>query len=70
MSRLKEDLKSLITADSSEADLVTGKAVKEDAARMKPKKADVSGSFTSEAILNAPDIFLLLYTDLGYSMVQ
>ena len=43
--------------DSRDADSVTGKAVKEAAARMKPKKADVSGSFTSEAILNAPDIF-------------
>ena len=56
MAKLKEDVRSLIT-DTSDADIVTGKAVKEAATRMKPKKSDVSGSYTSEAILNAPDIF-------------
>ena len=56
MAVLKEELKTLITG-TREADLITGKAVKEAATRMKPKKSDISGSYTSEAILNAPDIF-------------
>jgi hypothetical protein len=40
-----------------EADLITGQMVKEAATRMKPDKSDVSGSFSSNAILNAPDSF-------------
>ena len=36
---------------------MTGQAVKEAACRMKSNKSDISGSYTSEAILNAPDIF-------------
>ena len=40
-----------------EANKVTGEAVKEAACRMKPNKSDVSGSYTSNAILNAPDVF-------------
>ena len=35
---------------------VTGKKVKEAACLLKPRKSDVSGGFTSDAILNAPDI--------------
>ena len=56
MAVLKDEIKALIT-DTRDADLITGKAVKDAATRMKPKKSDVSGSFTSDAILNAPDIF-------------
>ena len=36
---------------------VTGNIVKTAACRMKPGKADVSMSYTSDAILNAPDYF-------------
>ena len=56
MTELKDELKALITS-AEDANLITGKAVKEAAARMKAKKSDVSGSYTSDAILNAPDIF-------------
>ena len=56
MAVLKDELKALITS-AEDANLITGKAVKEAAARMKAKKSDVSGSYTSDAILNAPDIF-------------
>ena len=42
---------------------ITGTKVKEAACQMKPKKGDISGGFTSDAILNAPDIlFELLAT--------
>ena len=56
------DLKAKLTAEISdgsivEADKITGKIVKEAACRMKPKKSDISQSFTSDAILNAPDNF-------------
>ena len=56
------DLKAKIAAEISdgsvvEADKITGQIVKDAACRMKPKKSDISQSFTSDAILNAPDIF-------------
>ena len=58
MLSLKEKLKTEISNDSiMEVAKVTGNAVKEAAARMKPKKSDISNSYTSDAILNAPDIF-------------
>ena len=56
MAVLKDELKALITI-AEDANRITGKAVKEAAARMKAKKSDVSGSYTSDAILNAPDNF-------------
>ena len=58
MAELKDILAREILADSSaEAEKITGKTVKEAACRMKPRKSDVSQSYTSDAILNAPDIF-------------
>ena len=58
LAKLKDILKANISENSvSEADKVTGHAVKQAACRMKPGKSDISGSYTSEAILNAPDIF-------------
>ena len=58
LAKLKDILKAEISINSVfEADKVTGQAVKEAACRMKPKKSDISGSYTSDAILNAPDIF-------------
>ena len=35
---------------------MTGAKVKEAVGRMKPRKGDVSGGFTSDALFNAPDI--------------
>lgn len=43
-TELKEELKALVTTSADDADLITGKAVKEAATRMKPKKSDVSSS--------------------------
>ena len=45
MTELKDELKALITS-AEDANLITGKALKEAAARMKAKKSDVSGRFT------------------------
>ena len=62
-SDTSDDLYDLkLTAEISdgsivEADKITGKIVKEAACRMKPKKSDISQSFTSDAIRNAPDNF-------------
>ena len=42
---------------SDEANKITGQIVKMAACRLKPNKSDVSGSFSSDMILNAPDIF-------------
>ena len=58
MSELKAQLNNLIGPESvDEADLITGDVVKKAATRMKPDKSDVSGGFSSNAILNAPDSF-------------
>ena len=58
VARLKDKLQEEISENSiNEANKVTGKAVKEAACRMKPEKSDISGSYTSTALLNAPDIF-------------
>ena len=56
---IKDKLKDLIGRDLSvnDADLITGSVLKDAACRMKPGKGDVSGSYTSDAILNAPDSF-------------
>ena len=54
---LKEKVKALIGDSSvSEVDKITGKVVKVAALDMKPDKGDVTGGFSSNAILNAPDI--------------
>ena len=59
--KLKLQLHEEITdAAVPEADKITGQMVKDAACRMKPKKSDVSGSFTSDCILNAPDVFFIL----------
>ena len=39
-----------------EVNKITGSVVKEAASLMKSGKSDVSGGFTSDAILNAPDL--------------
>ena len=58
MDTLGEKIRSMIN-DSSVEDvkLITGSVVKKAAVRLKPGKGDVTGSYTSDTILNAPDIF-------------
>ena len=58
LSNLKDQLRDEISVDSlHEVNKITGQSVKEAACRMKPRKSDVSSSYTSDAILNAPEIF-------------
>ena len=58
MINFKQLLQSEISENCiHEANRITGSVVKEAACRMKPGKSDVSTSFTSDAILNAPDNF-------------
>ena len=57
MDQIKARLAQVIGASSLlEANKVTGSVVKEAARLMKAGKSDVSGGFTSDAILNAPDL--------------
>ena len=57
MSLLLQKVNMLVNNSSVvEIAKVTGRKVKEAACLLKPRKSDVSGSFTSDAILNAPDI--------------
>ena len=52
----KETLNNLIGLDSMvQVNRVTGREVKEACTRMTPGKADVTGSFTSDVLLNGPD---------------
>ena len=56
MNAIKEKLNILIGLDSMvQVNRITGSAVKEACTRMKPGKADVTGSFTSDVLLNGPD---------------
>ena len=54
----------------NEVTKITGSVVKEAACRLKPGKGDVSEGYTSDAILNAPDIlfdkFALVYKSWLY----
>jgi hypothetical protein len=57
MLRLNNRINSLIGPTCiAEIAKLTGAAVKEAASKLKPKKSDVSGGFTSDAILPVPDI--------------
>ena len=62
MNLIKDKLNDIIMSGNplADADHVTGAVVKEACCRMKPGKGDVSGSYTSDAFLNAPDIFFEL----------
>ena len=62
MSGIKEKLQLLINSDAlEEVAKVTGSKVKEACGKMKPGKADVTGSYSSDVFLNAPDsLFELL----------
>ena len=57
MKELHERLDKLITPESvQEVSRVTGSIVKTAVCSMKPRKSDVSNCYTSDALLNAPDI--------------
>ena len=62
MADIKLRLEQLVSASSvGEVDKVTGNVVKEACCRMKPGKIDVTGSYSSDALLHAPDyLFHLL----------
>ena len=57
MAILLERVNKLVNHNSVQEVLkITGSKVKEAACLLKPKKGDISGGFTSDALLNAPDI--------------
>ena len=56
MVGIKEKLSNIIGVGSmDQVSRVTGAVVKEACTRMKPGKADVTGAFTSDILLNGPD---------------
>ena len=59
LNSLKEQISADIGGEASCAEVfkISGEIVKEAACKMKPGKGDVSEGYTSDAILNAPDIF-------------
>ena len=60
MEILKQQVQCLIGPESiREVSKITCQAVKKAALLLKPKKSDVSGGFTSDAILNSPDILFV-----------
>ena len=57
MRELKLKLKEMINEDAiNEVNKITGNKVKLACSKMKPGKSDVSGSYTSDILLNAPDV--------------
>ena len=57
MAELKQQIQGLIGQESlCEVLKLTGKSVKQAAVLLRPKKSDISGGFTSDALLNSPDI--------------
>ena len=57
MVDIKKEVAGLIQSEGSLTELqkMTGKVVKMAACKMKPAKSDVSGAFSSDALLHAPD---------------
>ena len=57
MLTMKAVLEDLLTTESEgEVNRVTGNVVKEAVAKLKPQKTDVSGSYVSDALKNAPEL--------------
>ena len=57
MAVLREHVQGLIGPESvAQVSKVTGQSVKKAAVLLKPQKSDISGWFTSDALLNSPDI--------------
>ena len=59
MFEIKRQVHLLVDSENSLEEIIrfTGEVVKKAVVKMKPSKADVSGSFTSDALLHAPDSF-------------
>ena len=56
MQEIKKNLETMIGPECiKEVNKVTGAVVKEACCRMRPGKADVTGSFTSDVLLHGPD---------------
>ena len=56
MVDIKEKLEKMINMTSmKEVEKITGKIVKDACSRMKPGKIDVTESYSSDALLHAPD---------------
>ena len=73
LEEMKAQIRDLIEENGTDQEVmkITGSKVKEAACRMKAGKGDVTEGYTSDAILNAPDILLiswLLFTGLFWSM--
>ena len=58
MEKIKAQIRGLIEKKDGEYEVlkITGSIVKEAACKMKSGKGDVSEGYSSDAILNAPDI--------------
>ena len=57
MAQLREHVQTLIGPSAiNDVNKLDWRAVKNAACKLKPRKSDVSGSFTSDALLNAPDV--------------
>ena len=59
LGQLKAEMEQKVGQEESEEEIarMTGEAVKAAAGRLRPGKGDVTGSYTSDAIKNCPDIF-------------
>ena len=59
LSQLKDEIEERSKKEESthEVNKITGKAVKEASKRLNSGKGDVTGSYTSDAIKNCPDVF-------------
>ena len=62
MVEIKQMVATLVQEENSVRELqkLTGKVVKKAVCKMKAAKSDVSGSFTTDALLHAPDSFFEL----------
>ena len=69
MEQLREKVQSMIGPECVEqVGRITGDSVKKAAVLLKPGKSDVSGGFSSDALLHAPDILLtswVQYFEIG-----
>ena len=57
MVNIKQKVAAMVQTEGSQIEVMklTGKVVKKAACKMKPAKSDVSGAFSSDALLHAPD---------------
>ena len=57
MATIKIKLQGLLSENTfREVEKITGKLVKQACLRMKPSKLDVTGSYSSDVLLHAPDV--------------